>query len=42
LVGSEGLGEILQILSAAIGIVDPDLAFDSRQGVQLRLTAPQP
>ena len=41
-VGAESLAEILQILSAAIGIVDPDLTLHPRQGVQLRLTAPQP
>ncbi len=41
-VGAEGLAEVPQILSPAIGIVDPDLAFHPRQGVQLRFTAPQP
>ena len=41
-VGTEGLAEVLQIFAAAVGIVDPDLALHPCQGVQLRLTAPEP
>ena len=34
--------EILQIFTATVWIVDTDFAFDTRQGVQLRLVASLP
>ena len=41
-VGSEGPAEVPQVFTAAVRIVDPDLALHPSQGVQLRLTAPEP